>query len=650
MSQVLEHPPRVADGARLNLDEDSRGWAALALSNGAFPTQDVPWAIASLDAFGGKSEIVLCGDSAAPQAVAAMALRDGRLELAGSGPTGEPADLLSNSPDALGELAERLAGVGRPILLPRAPETSATIDALRAAVGRRGVVRVSSGSGHPTIELGDDWREPGGGLSSSRRSSLRRARRRAEQLGELSIELLSPAPHEVGPLLDEAFAVEARSWKGAAGTALAQTPTLAGFFRRYAAEAAARGILRLEFLRIDGSAVAMQLGVEWQQRIWLLKIGYDESYAPASPGQLLLAESVADAARRELDSYELLGTAAKWTEPWAPLVNPCAEVTAYPATRHGYVSLAEVAGRRLRGGAGSRVGALSQATQRIAASRYVTGPDLQSALREEAACTAAGYATTVGFWDKGTAKPAAVTEDCLAAAATLPAGSQLSIKYASMQREPKVLDELLERCVARGLTLHFDALALNTAEPALREAARLAGSAPGAVSCTLPGRWARSAADAKQVSGEGLGVRVVKGEWADPSDPDRNPRSGFLAVVDALAGRARHVAVATQDTALADEALRRLIDAGTACELQVLYAMHSRAAVRGAHKLGVPVRIYVPYGQGRVPYPVEHDLRTVARLAFDLLPGVSHAPPGRWSSLGLAARRQARGAAPAPSA
>jgi len=648
MSQVLEHRPHVVDGARFNLDDASRGWTSLALSHGFLPTQDVPWAIASLEAFDGSPEVVLCGDPETPDAVAAMMHRDGWIELAGSGPTGEPADLLSSSPDALGELAERLAAVGRPIRLPRAPANSATIDALRAAVGRRGLVRVSAGSGHPTVALGDDWREPGGGLSSSRRSALRRSRRRAEQLGELSVDLLSPAPHELGPLLDEAFAVEARSWKGAAGTALLQTPELAGFFRRYAAEATARGILRLEFLRIDGAAVAMQLGVEWQQRIWLLKIGYDENYAPASPGQLLLAESIADAARRALDGYELLGTAAKWTEPWAPQVNPCVEVAAHPATRHGYVSLAEVAARGLRGRIGTRAGRLSRVTQKIVASRYVTGTDLQSALSEEAACTAAGYATTVGFWDNGTASPAAVTEDCLAAAAALPTGSQLSIKYASMQRDPAVLDELLERCVARGVSLHFDALAPETAEPALREAARLATTAPDAVSCTLPARWARSVADATQVSGEGLGVRVVKGEWADPGDPECDPRAGLLAVVDALAGEARHVAVATQDAPLAAEALRRLIAAGTACELQVLYAMRSRHAVRAARKLGVPVRVYVPYGEGRVPYPVEHDPRTVARLAFDLLPGVSHAPPGRWSSLGL--RRPARGAAPAPSA
>jgi len=610
------------------LTEES-GWSDLALESGLFPTQDAPWALAGLEAFGGDPQIVVSGDRSAPEAIAPMVFHDRQLELAGCRPTGEPADLLSRSPDALGELTERLAGIGRAIVLPRIPAQSPTIDALRKAVGRRGLVHVSSGSAHPTIELNADWSEPGGGLSSSRRSALRRSRRRAEKGGEIAVDLLSPAPHEVDDLLDEAFAVEARSWKGSAGTALLQTPVLAGFFRRYAADAAARGILRLEFLCIAGQRVAMQLGVEWQRRIWLLKIGYDEEHASASPGQLLLAESVADAARRELDGYELLGTAAKWTEPWAPLVHPCVQVIAYPPSSHGYVSLAGAAGRQLRGRARQRVSALSQAGQRLAAERYVTGTSLDTALREEARCAAAGYATTVGYWDKGTASPAEVTDDCFAAAAALPSGSQLSIKYASMKRDQAGLDDLLQRCVARGLTLHFDALAPDTAEPALRESARLAAAAPGAVSCTLPARWQRSPADAPIVSAEGLGVRVVKGEWGDPDFPDRDPREGFLEVVGALAGTARHVAVATHDAPLALATLECLLAAGTPCELQVLYAMRSRAAVRAARRLDVPVRVYIPYGQGRVPYPVERDPRTIARLAFDLLPGLSHAPPGR---------------------
>jgi hypothetical protein len=650
MSLLLLNGARAEPGdrARRSTAHES-GWSDLASASGSFPTQDVPWAVAGLDAFGGAAEIVVCGDPDAPDAIAASALTGGRLELVGSGPTGEPADLLSRSPAALGELTERLAAVGRPILLHRVPAESPTIASLRQAIGRRGLVRVGAVGGHPAVDLSADWREPGGGLSSSRRSALRRARRRAEQAGEVATELLAPEPHEVQELLDEAFAVEARSWKGAAGTALLQTPALASFFRRYAAEAATRGALRLEFLRIAGRSVAMQLGVEWRRRIWLLKIGYDEAHAAASPGQLLLAESIADAARRELDGYELLGTAAKWTEPWAPLVHPCARVIAYPATRHGFVSLAGVAGGQLRAQARRRASSLSQGGQRIAAARYVAGPDLDSALREEARCAAAGYATTIGYWDKGAADRAEVTADCFAAVEALARGSQLSVKYASMKQDRAVLDELLERCVARGVSLHFDALAPDTAEPALREAARLATAAPAAVSCTLPARWRRSVTDAPVVGAEGLGVRVVKGEWADPDAPDRDARDGFAEVVDALAGAARHVAVATQDAPLAAAALERLIAAGTPCELQVLYAMRSRAAVRAARRLKVPVRVYVPYGRGRIPYSVERDPRTLARLAFDLLPGVSYAPPGTRTARRsqASARRPAACAAPA---
>jgi hypothetical protein len=41
-----------------------------------------------------------------------------------------------------------------------------------------------------------------------------------------------------------------------------------------------------------------------------------------------------------------------------------------------------------------------------------------------------------------------------------------------------------------------------------------------------------------------------------------------------------------------------------------------------ARELGVPVRVYVPYGHGRLPYSLEHaarEPRTALRLARDLV-------------------------------
>jgi len=69
--------------------------------------------------------------------------------------------------------------------------------------------------------------------------------------------------------------------------------------------------------------------------------------------------------------------------------------------------------------------------------------------------------------------------------------------------------------------------------------------------CTLPGRWRRSLHDADLAIERRLYVQVVKGQWADTQRSKVGLRDGFMAVVDRLAGRARHVTIATHESTLA---------------------------------------------------------------------------------------------------
>jgi proline dehydrogenase len=79
-------------------------------------------------------------------------------------------------------------------------------------------------------------------------------------------------------------------------------------------------------------------------------------------------------------------------------------------------------------------------------------------------------------------------------------------------------------------------------------------------------------------------------------------RAGFLKVIDAVRGRAGRVAVASHDVPLAREALLRLMDAGTSCELELLHGLPRREAARMARQLDVPIRVYVPQGKAWLPY------------------------------------------------
>lgn len=210
---------------------------------------------------------------------------------------------------------------------------------MRAYRGR-GFVTVRPGRwACPYIELDDSWREPERHFRKKRRWTLRKRRRMAESLGHVAFEVMAPELANVNALVKEAFAVEASGWKRRAGSAIAVSPWRRAFYGRFAKYAAEEGILRLCFLRIDGKAAAMEIGIECDQRFFGHKIGYDESFALCSPGNLLRLEILRYAAERELRSFEFQGKDAPWTYNWTKSVRKMVSVTARPLTARRFWGL-----------------------------------------------------------------------------------------------------------------------------------------------------------------------------------------------------------------------------------------------------------------------------------------------------------------------
>ncbi len=256
--------------------------------------------------------------------------------------------------------------------------------------------------------------------------------------------------------------------------------------------------------------------------------------------------------------------------------------------------------RRLKSLAATQLRALG----RRAAQGYVAGPALADALRVCARLSEQGFASTTCFWNTDQDAPIVVAQayrDALDQLARSGLDGYLSIKAPGLGFQRELLDGVLAASAAAGVRLHFDSLDPSTVDRTFALIAEIQPH-PTVLGCTLPGRWRRSVADAEVVVARGLAVRIVKGQWADPLAPGLDPRGGFLAVVDALAGRASRVAVASHDPPLAREALRRLQAAGTPCELELLYGLPMKAALQVARERGVRARIYVPYGHAWLPY------------------------------------------------
>ncbi|MGH2925672.1 MAG: GNAT family N-acetyltransferase [Solirubrobacterales bacterium] len=298
-------------------------------------TSEYAWTLAAAEVFGvGRGlRVALVRDRSgrlrAAGAVAQHVEQAGLLELVGTSVLHEPTDVVAADQDALAALAGALAGLHSSLLLRRIPVESRLPAALRASLRLPGLVLERPSSGCPVIELDPSWEEPEARLNSRRRSDLRRARRRAEALGELTYDFHCPEPGDVERLLAEAMAVEEHGWKGRAGTALLHADREWAFYQRYCELAARRGNLRIAFLRIGGKAAAMQVAVETANRLWLLKTGYDEDFGRCSPGALLNARSIAYAVGRGLSGYEFLGSPEPWTRPWTERERACVALVRY---------------------------------------------------------------------------------------------------------------------------------------------------------------------------------------------------------------------------------------------------------------------------------------------------------------------------------
>ena len=235
---------------------------------------------------------------------------------------------------------------------------------------------------------------------------------------------------------------------------------------------------------------------------------------------------------------------------------------------------------------------------------YVAGDSVEDAILTCMGAAQHGLHTTIGYWNSDQDSVEVITEQCqqaLKAINVKQLNSYLSVKAPALKFSQVAMKAIVNEALKYGVGIHFDAHGHEHADQTFDSVALAASQMPD-VGCTLPGRWRRSLRDVDAALDMNVRVRVVKGQWADPETTDIDLRKGYLAVIDRLAGHARYVSVATHDPDLAKEALRRLRNAGTPCELELLYGLPMRGSMRVAKQCGVGARCYIPYGESWLPY------------------------------------------------
>ena len=186
------------------------------------------------------------------------------------------------------------------------------------------------------IDLDGTYRNYIAGLSKNFRRSLKRAEQSLEELTDVRVCFIGG-----GRELEEAFRnfteVEASGWKGGGGTgtAIALQPGLASFYREVAQLFAALGKVSVNTLAVDGKCVAAQFCLSMDDRVYILKIGYDEAYKRQAPGKhlmdLFIRRCMADGAVAGIN----LVTDAAWHADWNPRTVPKEDLILFNSTPRG---------------------------------------------------------------------------------------------------------------------------------------------------------------------------------------------------------------------------------------------------------------------------------------------------------------------------
>ncbi|MCK9553888.1 GNAT family N-acetyltransferase [Aquamicrobium sp.] len=257
-----------------------------------------------------------------------------RYQILGHARLYEPTDLLYCDDSARRLLVRAAASLRHPVVLSRLWPHTTAVDKITA--GRRlcshAIELTKPVAASQYLRLEGDYDTYSRHLSSRHRYDIRRAYRRAAEIGQLAVQLTQPGPAEVRGLLDVAFAVEARSWKGVQGSSVVANTDLQAFFHQVLGSYAAEGYVLTALLSIDAVPAAMQVCLVAHGKLWMLKIGYDEAFKRVSPGLILMNEVIRYAHQNSLCGIEFLGSAEAWLDVWSPERREYRLVALYPYT------------------------------------------------------------------------------------------------------------------------------------------------------------------------------------------------------------------------------------------------------------------------------------------------------------------------------
>ncbi len=209
----------------------------------------------------------------------------------------------------------RMPGAWPLIRIREIPEDSPSMVCMNRPGARLlGIQRVRGGENY--IRVPATLEEFHAGLSSNFRRQLKRGRKKLDELKDVRFlcREASRTPAENMKRFEE---VEDAGWKGAENSSVKADENNSRLYSLAAERFSKHGWMEWNFLETEGRSIGAHYAVRIKRTLFLLKIGYDESYSAYSPGNLLLEQIIANACLAgDLDEINCVAECA-WHRNWA---------------------------------------------------------------------------------------------------------------------------------------------------------------------------------------------------------------------------------------------------------------------------------------------------------------------------------------------
>jgi CelD/BcsL family acetyltransferase involved in cellulose biosynthesis len=285
------------------------------------------------------------------------AFRDGRLVAALPVCVGRSAGLrvarmMGGDEAALGDLLLRqgeAAGTGTRLL---AEVRAHYADLFGLAAGSRlgGELRLVERVEAPVLDMSRGWQAVYRDKTTGKKRSLhRRRRRQLGELGELEVRVARSAD-ELGPALEEAFALHRLRWRGRPDHSGFASPDGVRFHHAAFAALAPRGVPRIVTLRLDGRAIAFHSYLAYRGTMYVHRLAFDPELGRLSPGLVNTLDALEAASAEGLERVEFLGGAERYKLELADRLEPLHQGLGLARGPRGHAAVAaRLAAIRLRG-------------------------------------------------------------------------------------------------------------------------------------------------------------------------------------------------------------------------------------------------------------------------------------------------------------